>query len=78
MNTKYLVIADTYPYAYGAEYTLFGIFDTKQEAINFIIKHPTIKINDDIFQFIEDKDFIYNNYIKEFNGNPLYIGGYIE
>ncbi len=37
---KYLVIADTYRRAYGCEYTLFGIFDTREEAIKWIIEHP--------------------------------------
>lgn len=43
---KYLVIADTYPRAYGVEYTLFGIFDTREEAVDWIIKHPVVVMGD--------------------------------
>jgi len=77
MNTKYLVIADTYPYGYGVEYHLFGIYDTEKEAIDFIINNPEIKIGEDIFHFITKEDYI-NTYIKKFDGNPIYIGGYQE
>lgn len=96
MNTKYLVIADTYQYGYGAEYHLFGIFDTEKEAIDFIINNPKIKIGetlddepiDIIFDFfkyyrstnvnnITKEDYI-RRYIKIFDGNPTYIGGYTE
>lgn len=90
MNTKYLVIADTYTGSYGVRYTLFGIFNTEKEAIDFIINNPTIKIDEDfgydiIFDFFEyykptitsKRDYA-RQYIKRFNGNPIHIGGYIE
>ena len=41
---KYLVIADTYQRAYGCEYTLFGIFDTKEEAVKWILDNPVVCI----------------------------------
>lgn len=98
MNTKYLVIANTYTNGYGAEYTLFGIFDTEKEAIDFIINNPTIKIGEDVDYDDEPIDIVFNffeyyyptninnitkedyisRYIKKFDGNPTYIGGYIE
>ena len=98
MNTKYLVIADTYPYGYGAEYHLFGIYDTEKEAINFIINNPKIKIGEafgyddkpidiifDFFKYYQStnvnnitKENYISRYIKKFDGNPTYIGGYVE
>ena len=41
--TKYLVIADIYPYVYGSEVVLFGIFNTKEEAIQWIVSNPIQK-----------------------------------
>lgn len=39
---KYLVIADTYNRPYGREYTLFGIFDSQEEAVKWIIDNPVV------------------------------------
>ena len=39
---KYLVIADTYDIGYGAEYYLFAIKDTEEEAIQWVLNHPTV------------------------------------
>ena len=36
----FLVTADTYTGGYGIEVTLFGVFPTKGEAIDFILKEP--------------------------------------
>ena len=46
---KYIVSADTYRYNYGCEITFFGIFDTREEAINWIVEHPVV----DGFDFFE-------------------------
>ena len=96
---KYLVIADTYLRAYGAEYTLFGIFDTKEEAVQFILNYqPTDDFDQfDFFAGFEEgkgevhyrrhgekwyvpvtKEAYALRYIEEFDGKPLYIGGYQE
>ena len=61
---KYLVIADTYPHAYGAEYTLFGIFDTREEAIDWIIKHPVVVIGDVMDETVESNDEVFFDFFK--------------
>lgn len=43
--TKYLVIADVSQEAYSTESTLFGIFDSKEEAIQWIINNPIHEID---------------------------------
>ena len=53
---KYLVIADTYSGGYGCEYFLFGIFDTEEEAIQWIINHPVYGEDDFRFDFFEHYD----------------------
>lgn len=113
---KYLVIADTYNGGYGCEYTLFGIFDTEEEAVKWIINNPRVCIAasesdeedqyEEYFDFFEDYDEerggIYRRlrnsqfsdgfvpmtkeeyilsrcrYIRRFNGEPTWIGGYQE
>lgn len=40
---KYIVTADTYCGGYGTEITLFGIFDTENEALKFIMDNPVVK-----------------------------------
>ena len=44
MKEKYIVVANTYSY-YACRITVFGIFDTEKEAINFIINNPVQKIS---------------------------------
>ena len=39
---KYLIIADTYNRPYGCEYTLFGIFDSHEEAVKWILDNPVV------------------------------------
>jgi hypothetical protein len=52
--TKYLVMADIYPYGYGSEVVLFGIFNTKEEAIQWIISNPIQKTDyEESFDFFE-------------------------
>lgn len=108
---KYLVIADTYQYGYGCEYSLFGIFDTRDEAIKWIIDNPVIVVDEPDLEngYDGEKFFFFHNYeegkgyfhlgrngeriykemskeeyvqrmrfIHEFNGEPMYIGGYQE
>lgn len=96
---KYLVIANTFQSGYGCEFTFFGIFDTKDDAVRWIIGHPVVIFhpNNDMnysekfsfFHGFEDEvDQYYGSsmtkeeyalrYISEFDGNPVYIGGYIE
>ena len=38
--TKFLVLADIATEAYSTENTLFGIFDSKEEAIQWILNNP--------------------------------------
>jgi len=112
---KYLVIADTYQFAYGCEYTLFGVFDTYEEALNWILENPTVctyaSDSDEEEDYSEYFNFFTNyneelggmirsgrrsqwdnpvipmtkeeyvarcRYIHQFNGEPMYIGGYQE
>ena len=108
---KYFVIADTYQRAYGCEYYLFGIFDTKEEAVNWIIEHSVIcleepdeeegyegsyhnfllgyeegkgavrKMRDGVKRYtpMTKEEYISRSrYIREFNDEPMYIGGYQE
>lgn len=53
--TKYLVIADTSKYAYSTESTLFGVFDSKEKAVQWIINNPVHEIDsllcDTLFDF---------------------------
>lgn len=54
--TKYLVIADVSMQPYSTETTLFGIFDSKEEAVQWIVNNPTHEINSylcDTFNFFE-------------------------
>ena len=53
--TKYLVMADIYPYGYGSEVVLFGVFNTKEEAIQWIISNPIQKTDyeEESFDFFE-------------------------
>jgi hypothetical protein len=54
--TKYLVIADVSKQSYSIETTLFGIFDSKEEAVQWIINNPIHEINSylcDTFNFFE-------------------------
>ena len=63
---KYLVIADTYQYGYGCEYTLFGIFDSREEALKWILENPRVCIAasesdeedkyEEYFDFFKDYD----------------------
>lgn len=119
---KYLVIADTYTGGYGCEYTLFGVFDTRSEATQYILNYVPAEPDEyedtpfDFFRFYEESRTIYirpetgetvrklrprrgctvgdsnyitkvlpiskeeyaQHFIKEFNGEPMYIGGYCE
>ena len=52
---KYIVTANTYSGGYGVEVTLFGIFDTKEEAIKSILEEPVRNIK-----------YIYGNYSFDF------------
>ena len=61
---KYLVIADTYPHPYGVEYTLFGIFDTKEEAVKWIIEHPVIVMGDVMDETAGDNDEVFFDFFK--------------
>ena len=50
---KYLVIADLSKIAYSINNFLFGIFDTKEEAIQWIIDNPSHETSDGNFNFFE-------------------------
>lgn len=60
--TKYLVIADVSQSSYSSESTLFGIFDSKEEAVQWIINNPVHEIDSylcyrpfDFFEEYEDE-----------------------
>lgn len=50
---KYLVIADLSKIAYSINNFLFGIFDTKEEAVQWIINNPSHETSDGNFDFFE-------------------------
>ena len=109
---KYIITADTYQHGYGSEITFFGIFDSKEDAINWIVNNPIHKVNHETFDFFSLYDYyktvnIYEepkdltssgfrerrvkigertlskeeyaeNFVNEFNGSPVYLGGYVE
>jgi hypothetical protein len=60
--TKYLVIANIYPYGYGIDNTLFGIFNTKEEAVQWIINNPTHEMGEekpfDFFEWYEEEKVV--------------------
>ena len=106
---KYLVTADTYQFGYGCEFTLFGIFDTKKEAIGWIINNPVIVMEEPdptvgydgekfhffwnfedgkgeyhlrrggekVYRFMTKEEYA-ERYVHEFDGKPMFIGGYQE
>jgi hypothetical protein len=59
--TKYLVIADVSQEAYSTETLLFGIFDSKEEAVQWMLNNSVHKINSsfcstfDFFEWYEDE-----------------------
>lgn len=87
-NDKYLVVADTY-YSYGCWLYLFGIFDTEREAVKWVLTHRKVKVREyagevEKYNFFEhkyqefsDKDWA-KRFVKKYDGNPTYLGGYIE
>lgn len=58
--TKYLVLADVSQHPYSTENILFGIFSTKEEAVQWIINNPTHELNSylcgtfDFFEWYEN------------------------
>jgi hypothetical protein len=58
---KYLVIANTTQESYSTEETLFGIFDSKEEAVQWIVNNPIHELNTnlcntfDFFEWYEDE-----------------------
>ena len=50
---KYLVIADLSKIAYSINNFLFGIFDTKEEAVQWIVNNPSHETSDGDFNFFE-------------------------
>jgi len=77
---KYLVIADIGLYDV-IEYYLFGIFDTRQEAEDYIKNNPDpfnlgeFTLDDPHFRFDGDLEWHYEHSIKEFDEvSPTYIG----
>ena len=59
--TKYLIIADVSQHSYSTENILFGIFDSKEEAVQWIVNNPTHEINSylcstfNFFEWYEDE-----------------------
>lgn len=72
---KYLVIANTYRYGYGCELTLFGMFDTQEEALKWILEHPKVCLyaseSDEEDQYEEYFDF-FEDYDEELGGVKKY------
>ena len=79
--SKFIVTANTYSGGYGVEVTLFGIFDTKEEAIKSILDEPVRHFNSlygedsfDFFRYYErgktEKIFAEN----EFGKTRKYVG----
>lgn len=76
----FLVTADTYNGGYGLELTLFGVFPTKQEAIDFILKEPVKRFKSglysngedcfDEFDFLKYYESEKTRYIYESQGAP--------
>lgn len=79
---KYIVIADTYDLGYDAEFYVFGIFDTEEEAINWIMNNPEHSIEDSydpdtktIFNFFDNyREGMTQRIFKEINGQIKYVG----
>ena len=82
----YLIVADTYDKGYGATFMLFGIFPTRKKAVDWLMEHPKIHYDEDSeFDFLwgwdgkEDKaEYFSRMFVAEYDGTPLYLGGYIE
>ena len=60
--TKYLVIANVTMQPYSTESTLFGVFDSKEEAVKWIVNNPIHEIDSflcdlpfDFFRWYEDE-----------------------
>ena len=69
---KYLVIANTYQGGYGCEYTLFGVFDTKEDAVKWIIDHPVVTIHEADGIYNEEKFYFFSGF--EEGVGRYYIG----
>lgn len=70
---KYLVIANLSKVAYSIDNFLFGIFDTKEEAIHWIVNNPTHETSDgdfNFFEFYEDTKTV-NIYEERKESGPL-------
>ncbi len=77
-NCKFLVVADTSMIAYSMQITLFGIFDTYEEALDYVLKDETDYIStnpysdeEQVFSFFEyykdeDKSVSKEEYAKRF------------
>jgi len=80
----FLVIADTYTGGYGTELTLFGVFPTEKEAVNFILNEPVKKFcsgfypngEEDFgtFDFLKYYESEKTRYIYESQGSPKNLG----
>ena len=87
---QFLVVADTYDQPYGSQFHLFGIFPTREKAVDWLMEHPKVKFEDfygdsSEFDFLwgwdgkEDKaEYLSMYFVVEFDGTPLYLGGYVE
>ena len=51
--TQYIVTADTYT-GFGCEIYFFGVFNTQEEAINWIINNPIQEIDGNPFDFFRE------------------------
>lgn len=79
---KYIVVADTYNLGYGSEFYVFGIFDTEEDAINWIMNNPEHSIEDSydpdtktIFNFFDNyREGMTQRIFKEINGQIKYVG----
>jgi len=59
----YIVSANTYSGSYGLELTLFGIFNSKEEAVKWIIDHPKHKQKD---MYGDEEEFDFFKYFERY------------
>lgn len=77
----YLVTANTYTGGYGLELTLFGVFPTKEAALEWIMNHQEVhwisgSERHELFNFFEhyDKQKYLRVYEEQSDGRMLYVG----
>lgn len=72
---KYIVAANTYSGGYGCELTLFAICDTKEEAVKWIIEHPTMHVPTSYYEDHDQLFAFFEGYDEERGGVEDYLRG---